>query len=102
MIISHPFISLLLFAIVAIGAKAMHDSIVSLITKLFKSCSPKVVKHVAFTVVAASVMLMTVPLLIPFGGPVRAVVMVLYLVYAGSGLWQVWSFFYERGTRSRS
>lgn len=96
MLFSHPFISLLLFAIVAVGANKIYKAIVAAVSKTFKSASPRRVQHVAFTVVAASIMLMAAPLLIPFGGPVRGLVMLVYLAYVGCGLWQVWSWYYGR------
>ena len=52
------------------------------------------VRRSAFIVVGMSIGIMAAPLLIPFGGPFRAIVAIVYMIYIGCGLWQVWAWFY--------
>ncbi len=102
MIMHSPLLSLILFAVVLLGARKIFKAVTSFTQGLFKSMSPQRVRHVAFTVIGLSIMVMAAPLLIPFGGPFRLVVMLVYMLYAGCGLWQVFSLFYGRDDTNKT
>ncbi|HNH74502.1 MAG TPA: hypothetical protein PKN86_08105 [Candidatus Obscuribacter sp.] len=93
MIASSAFLSLLLFGIVLIGAKKVFDALVKVFSSPFKQVPIARVRRSAFIIVGMSIGVMAAPLLIPFGGPMRLLVMVVYMIYVGSGLMQVWSWF---------
>lgn len=93
MFLHSPTLSLILFAIVLIGAKKVFDALVKVFSSPFKQVPIARVRRSAFIIVGMSIGVMAAPLLIPFGGPMRLLVMVVYLIYVGSGLMQVWSWF---------
>ena len=94
MFLHSPTLSLILFGIVLIGAKKVFDMLVKVFGSPFKSVPVQRVRRSAFIVVGMSIGIMAAPLLIPFGGPFRAIVAIVYMIYIGCGLWQVWAWFY--------
>ena len=58
MFISHPFISLILFAVVAFGASKVFRFISHHCNRLMPSIGERRVKHIAWTVVGTSLALM--------------------------------------------
>lgn len=96
MFISHPIISLILFAVVAFGASKVFRFISHHCNRLMPSIGERRVKHIAWTVVGRSLALMAAPLLIPFGGPVRTMIMLIYVVYVSVSLWSVYTGYFGR------
>ncbi|MDX1990481.1 MAG: hypothetical protein SFV17_27555 [Candidatus Obscuribacter sp.] len=92
MFLSHPTLSLMLFAIVLVGAKKVFAVLVKMFA--FSHASEAKRRRAAFMLVGTSIALMAAPLIIPFGGPFRLLVALLYMLYIGCGLWQVWAWYY--------
>ena len=88
--------STLLILIVALGARKVWKSLVWLLSRPFKHPSETRVAHIkraAFIVVAITVVAVPLPYNIPFNGAIRTGIWLLYLLYAGLGLFQIYDFF---------
>jgi hypothetical protein len=94
MFLSHPTLSLILFAIVLVGAKKVFAVLVKMFS--FSHVPEATRRRAAFMVVGTSIALMAAPLIIPFGGPFRLLVALVYMLYIGCGLWQVWAWYYGK------
>lgn len=85
--------SLLVLAIILLGAYKVYLAAVHTFLKLFKKANPEHVERFAFITIGVTILIMVVPLLIPFGGPMRMIVLALYAVYGIGGLVQIWHWF---------
>lgn len=85
--------SLVVLGIILLGARKVYLGAVHAFLKLFKKANVEHVERVAFITIGVTILIMVAPLLIPFGGPVRLIVLALYALYGIGGLVQVWHWF---------
>lgn len=91
MLATSSILSLALFAIVILGAVKVYKALINFFAKLFKKVAPEKIQRVTFIIVSISILIMAAPLLIPFGGPIRLIILSLYVLYCGCALWQIWA-----------
>lgn len=95
-----PFgiVGILMFAIIALGARKVWLFIVHLVSQLIHH--DQTVKHVAFVVIVMTIMAMASPFIMPFHNGLRFAIWALYLLYGGLGLWQVYDWFPHKNSNN--
>jgi len=88
---TYGIVSLLLLAVIALGAFKVWRVIVNGLSKVVKNPSRQpAVRKVAFLFVALTVISMLTPFLLPFNSGIRIVIYAAYALYAVLGLSQIW------------
>jgi|GEM_PF-4115950 len=93
MLIFSSAFSMLLLAVILLGAYKVWMGITHLLSKPFHQTEERHIKKVSFIVVAVSVLLMVSPFLIPTALGFREFVGVLYIIYGGTSVYQIYSWF---------
>jgi len=85
--------SLLLLSVILLGAYKVWMGITHLLSKPFHQTEERHIKKISFICVAVSVLLMVSPFLIPTALGFREFVGVLYIIYGGTAVYQIYSWF---------
>ena len=85
--------SLLLLGVILLGAYKVWMGITHLLSKPFHQTEERHIKKISFIVVAVSVLLMVAPFLIPTALGFKEFVGVLYIIYGGTSVYQIYSWF---------
>ncbi len=87
---TYGIVSILLIAIIGLGAYKVWRFLVSAFSKPFKTPNVAKIRKVAFLIVALTIVSMLTPFLLPFNSSLRIVIYAFYALYAVLGLSQIW------------
>ncbi|MBS1993979.1 MAG: hypothetical protein JSS83_25885 [Cyanobacteria bacterium SZAS LIN-3] len=93
MLIFSSSFSLLLLGVILLGAYKVWMGITHLLSKPFHQAEERHIKKISFIVVAITVLMMVSPFLIPTALGFKEFVGVLYIIYGGTSVYQIYSWF---------